>query len=71
MSWQKKVVWSEGMFLKPQHFQQQERYFEFFSHTRNLPVEGFFWGFRELAIDPADYQTVTRLETPCVIFPGV
>jgi len=52
MSWQKKVVWSEGMFLKPQHFQQQERYFEFFSHTRNLPVEGFFWGFRELTIDP-------------------
>lgn len=51
MSWQKKVVWSEGMFLKPQHFQQQERYFEFFSHTRSLPVEGFFWGFRELVID--------------------
>ncbi len=51
MSWQKKVVWSEGMFLKPQHFQQQERYFEFFSHTRSLPVEGFFWGFRELSID--------------------
>lgn len=51
MSWQKKVVWSEGMFLKPQHFQQQERYFEFFAHARNLPVEGFFWGFRDLIID--------------------
>jgi type VI secretion system protein ImpJ len=51
MSWQKKVVWSEGMFLKPQHFQQQERYFEFFSHARSLPMEGFFWGFRELSLD--------------------
>ena len=23
-----KIIWSEGMFLNPQHFQQQERYFE-------------------------------------------
>lgn len=23
-----KVVWSEGIFITPQHFQQQERYFE-------------------------------------------
>ena len=23
-----KVVWSEGLFLRPQHFQQQDRYFE-------------------------------------------
>lgn len=51
MSWQKKVVWSAGMFLKPQHFQQQERYFEFFAHTRSLPLESFFWGFRELVFD--------------------
>ena len=49
MSWQKKVVWSEGMFLKPQHFQQQERYFEFFTHARSLSLEGFFWGFRDIA----------------------
>ncbi|SON52170.1 type VI secretion system baseplate subunit TssK [Vibrio tapetis] len=27
----KKVVWSEGMFLSPQHFQQQERYVESFT----------------------------------------
>ena len=51
MSWQKKVVWSAGMFLKPQHFQQQERYLEFFAHARSLPLESFFWGFRELEFD--------------------
>ena len=51
MSWQKKVVWSEGMFLKPQHFQQQERHFEFLTHARSQPLQEFFWGFRHLEID--------------------
>ena len=26
MGYNRKVIWSEGMFLRPQHFQQQERY---------------------------------------------
>lgn len=47
----RKVVWSEGMFLRPQHFQQQERYLEFFSHSRSLAAEPYFWGFRELELD--------------------
>ena len=47
----RKVVWSEGMFLRPQHFQQQERYLEFFSHARALSAEPYFWGFRELLLD--------------------
>ncbi len=28
MSENNRVVWSEGLFLRPQHFQQQERYLE-------------------------------------------
>ena len=28
MSDKNRVVWSEGLFLRPQHFQQQERYLE-------------------------------------------
>ncbi|HTL77393.1 MAG TPA: type VI secretion system baseplate subunit TssK [Casimicrobiaceae bacterium] len=51
MAWSSKVVWSEGMFLRPQHFQQQERFFEFYAHSRALPMEAFFWGFRELRLD--------------------
>lgn len=51
MTWQKKVVWAEGMFLRPQHFQQQERYFEFLSHARALASEGFFWGLRSYELD--------------------
>jgi type VI secretion system protein ImpJ len=51
MSWHKKVIWSEGMFLRPQHFQQQERYLESFAHGRVIGVEGHFWGFRSLRLD--------------------
>ena len=60
MAWSSKVVWSEGMFLRPQHFQQQERFFEFFAHARALPMEGFFWGFRELRLD-ADALALGRV----------
>ena len=28
MSWYSKVVWSEGLFLRPHHFQQSDRYLE-------------------------------------------
>ncbi|MFM7024976.1 MAG: type VI secretion system baseplate subunit TssK, partial [Limnohabitans sp.] len=47
-----KVTWSEGLFLRPQLFQQQERYLEAFAHKRALPLSPFFWGFGELRIDP-------------------
>ncbi|MGE5170904.1 MAG: type VI secretion system baseplate subunit TssK [Rudaea sp.] len=60
MAWSSKVVWSEGMFLRPQHFQQQDRYLEFYAHARALPMEGFFWGFRELRLD-ADALALGRI----------
>jgi len=60
MAWSSKVVWSEGMFLRPQHFQQQDRFIEFFAHARALPMEGFFWGFRELRLD-ADALALGRI----------
>lgn len=47
----KKVVWSEGMFLRPQHFQQQERYLDFMHHQRALAPGHYFWGFRRLQLD--------------------
>jgi len=46
-----KVVWTEGMFLRPQHFQQFERYVEHYVQSRTAPLQGYFWGFRELAVD--------------------
>ncbi|MFC0400777.1 type VI secretion system baseplate subunit TssK [Paraburkholderia rhizosphaerae] len=51
MSWHNKVTWSEGLFLRPQLFQQQERYFEYFAHKRAVPLSPFFFGFSHYAID--------------------
>jgi type VI secretion system protein ImpJ len=51
MSRWSKVLWSEGMFLRPQHFQQQERYFEVTARQRVAALHGFGWGFSELEID--------------------
>ncbi|UVS86371.1 type VI secretion system baseplate subunit TssK [Burkholderia glumae] len=51
MSWYNKVVWSEGLFLRPQLFQQQERYFEYLSHRRSVALSPFFWGFGQYEID--------------------
>jgi len=46
-----KVVWSEGLFLRPQLFQQQERYLEYYSHKRAMTITPFFWGFSAYEID--------------------
>ncbi len=34
MSWRNKVVWSQGMFLQPHHFQQEARYTERLINSR-------------------------------------
>ncbi|MGU7785001.1 type VI secretion system baseplate subunit TssK [Burkholderia sp. PU8-34] len=46
-----RVVWTEGMFLRPQHFQQLERHWERYVGMRCLPLQGFYWGFDALEID--------------------
>jgi len=51
MSTKSKVVWSEGMFLRPQHFQQQDRYFESYVEGRCRTLQSYFWGFETLEID--------------------
>lgn len=50
--WNSKVIWSEGMFLQPQHFQQQERYFHHQLENRTSALRPFPWGFTALQIDP-------------------
>lgn len=47
-----RVVWSEGIFLSPHHFQQQERYFENTLNQRVTMSGPFQWGFRRLVIEP-------------------
>ena len=51
MTWTNKVTWSEGLFLRPQLFQQQERYLESFAHKRSASLSPFYWGFSQYSID--------------------
>lgn len=51
MAWEKRIIWSEGMMLQPQHFQQQTRYHE--SQLRNTIGLCFShaWGLYSAEID--------------------
>ena len=51
MSWNSKVVWTEGMFLRPQHFQQQDRYLEALLQRRCADLRPYDWGISELSLD--------------------
>lgn len=51
MSLNSKVVWSEGMFLNPQHFQQQERYLERLIEGKCAAYGAYGWGLQELEVD--------------------
>ncbi len=46
-----KVVWSEGMFLQPQHFQQHDRYIENLIRQCAAGLRSHGWGVTTLAID--------------------
>lgn len=51
MSWDNKVVWGEGLFLQPQHFQQQDRYFDRLVRDSTMGLRPFAWGLTELSLD--------------------
>jgi type VI secretion system protein ImpJ len=51
MSWYSKVVWSEGLFLRPHHFQQSDRYQEHLLESRTSQITPYPWGFSEIEID--------------------
>ncbi|AMG87322.1 type VI secretion system baseplate subunit TssK [Bordetella bronchiseptica] len=51
MALDNKVVWSEGMFLRPQHFQQFERHIEAQLRVRAAAASGCGWGYTALEID--------------------
>lgn len=65
------VAWTEGMFLRPQHFQHQDLFVEQQLHYRLGIVDPFHWGVRVLEIDDealSDHRiSITRLEA---VLPG-
>ncbi|HWW80061.1 MAG TPA: type VI secretion system baseplate subunit TssK [Steroidobacteraceae bacterium] len=51
MSENNRIVWSEGLFLRQQHFQQQERHLESWIEGRAAALRPYSWGFTELEIE--------------------
>ncbi|MCU1758124.1 type VI secretion system baseplate subunit TssK [Pseudomonas sp. 14P_8.1_Bac3] len=46
-----KVIWQEGMLLRPQHFQHNDRYYDHQMKTRTRLLGRYTWGFLSLEID--------------------
>ena len=47
MTWSNRVVWLEGMFLRAQHFQQQDRWLEALVRDRTAALRPHAWGLTE------------------------
>ena len=60
MTQNNKIVWSEGLFMRPQHMQQHERYLERFVELRAGSLHAHGWGFSELELEP-DLLAVGRV----------
>ncbi len=46
-----RIVWKEGLFIRPQHFQQNDRYYAYELMTRTSELGSNKWGFINLDID--------------------
>lgn len=55
MSWDSKVLWTEGLFLQPHHFQQADRYTEALVTGLARRLRPYAWGVSSLEID---YETL-------------
>ncbi|GEN22976.1 type VI secretion protein [Halomonas cupida] len=51
MSKHNRVMWSEGMFLQPQHFQYQDEYHQHQLSEASQRAGAFNWGVQELSVD--------------------
>ncbi|MGR3343372.1 MAG: type VI secretion system baseplate subunit TssK, partial [Paracoccaceae bacterium] len=51
MSWESKVLWTEGLFLQPHHFQQADRYSEALVSGLARRLSPYAWGVSQIEID--------------------
>lgn len=64
-----KVLWGEGLFLRPQHFQQQDLYHEHRLAELGRAAHPYLWGVQEVEFDlDALTAGILRLNTASVIF---
>lgn len=65
-----KVLWGEGLFLRPQHFQRQDAYHESRLHQIATAVHPYAWGVRALEVDrEALANSSLRFNELSAIFP--
>lgn len=70
MSDKNKVLWSEGLFLRTQHFQQQDRYTESLVRGAMQASSLQNWGFSSLKLDQAAFDAgQIAIENASGIFP--
>jgi len=51
MAGESRVAWREGLFLRPQHFQQQDRFVESILRARTDVLRPYGWGVSQLRLD--------------------
>lgn len=65
-----KILWGEGLFLRPQHFQRQDAYHEWRLAEGMRALHPYAWGVRKLSVDINGLASgVLRLEALQAIFP--
>ena len=65
-----KVLWGEGLFLRPQHFQQQDRYHEARLNQTACALHPYAWGVRKLSVDHEALKSdILRVDELSLIFP--
>ena len=65
-----KILWGEGLFLRPQHFQQQDAYHEWRLAQMSRLLHPYAWGVRHVKVDPDALQTgLLRILELQVVFP--
>lgn len=70
MSYSAKVLWGEGLFLRPQHFQRQDAYHEARLFESVQAIQPYNWGVRSVKLDrDAISSNVLRLSELSLIFP--
>ncbi len=65
-----KILWGEGLFLRPQHFQQQDAYHEWRLAEATRALHPYAWGVRNLRVDVHSLSSnVLRLEELRLVLP--
>ena len=66
-----KILWGEGLFLRPQHFQGQDAYLESQLKRTLLSANPFAWGVRDIELDTESLRNgVLRFNRIAAIFPN-